>query len=148
MKTKEIVEKIRTDYGIIKSLAVNHVSGQDFIELLGMEYKGKNENFATEGQIRFLLSLNNVSCYENQLRNANKWFISACIKIARDFPKQNFNITIPLGGDNKIEELEKKIIELESENERLKSENIKLMQKEIARMVDEPDYENMFSIKK
>lgn len=95
MKTKEIVEKIRTDYSMIKTLAVNYEDGDDFIQLLGMRYEGKNDNYPTDGQINFLSSFNNVSCYKNSLKDTNKWFISACIKIAKEYPTQEFDITVP-----------------------------------------------------
>lgn len=95
MEVKEIVEAIRTDYSMIKTLSVNYRNGQDFIELLGMRYQGKNNNFATENQINFLASFNNVSCYKDNLKNANKWFISACINITKKYPTQDFEINVP-----------------------------------------------------
>lgn len=56
MKTNEIVKKIRTDYEKLKSLKVNYEKGQDFIEIVGMRYEGKEENYATTNQISFLYS--------------------------------------------------------------------------------------------
>lgn len=94
MKTNEIVKKIRTDYEKLKSLKVNYEKGQDFIEIVGMRYEGKEENYATTNQISFLYSFDNVSCYEQNLAYANKWFISACIEIARKYPEQKFEINV------------------------------------------------------
>ena len=94
MKTNEIVDKIRNDYKKINTLAINYEEGQDFIEIIGMKYEGKEENFATSNQINFLLSFNNVSGYETSLKYANKWFASACIEIAKNYPDQKFDISL------------------------------------------------------
>ena len=94
MSTKEIVKKIMNDYKKVKSLRVNYKAKQDFIEIVGMKYNGKEENFATENQIEFVSSFNNVSCYETNLKNANKWFVSACIEIAKEYPEQKFEINV------------------------------------------------------
>lgn len=94
METNKIVKEIRTDYSMIKTLAVNYENGQEFIELLGMAYEGKKENFATESQINYLSSFNNVTCYKCNLEKANKWFVSACIEIARKYSFQEFEIII------------------------------------------------------
>lgn len=93
MNTKEIAKKIRNDYRIIKSLGIKYV-GVDYIDIVGMEYDGKKENFATDKQINFLLSLSNVSSYRNNLEKANKWFVSACIEIAKDYPECTFEISV------------------------------------------------------
>ena len=94
METNKIVKEIRTDYSMIKTLAVNYEKGQEFIELLGMPYEGKKENFATESQIKYLSSFNNVTCYKRNLEKTNKWFVSACIEIARKYSAQEFQIIV------------------------------------------------------
>lgn len=96
MKQLEIAQKVRTDYNMIKSLSVNYYGENfEYIELLGAKYQGKNEsNFATESQVDFLLAHYNVDGYKNNLMETNKWFISACINIAKEYPEQKFSINV------------------------------------------------------
>jgi hypothetical protein len=95
MSTKKIAAKIREDYKIFKSLAINIPYNDDeLIELVGMEYCGKKEDgFASDAQIKFLLSLDNVRTYSD-LSKTNRWFMSACIQIAKDYPEQHFRIKV------------------------------------------------------
>jgi hypothetical protein len=95
MSTKEIADKIREDYRIVTSLAVKiPYRHPELIELLGMVYEGKKENaLPSDAQINFLLSLGNVRSYSD-LSKTNKWVISACIQIAKDYPDQEFRVTV------------------------------------------------------
>ena len=96
MNIKEIANKIREDYRKVNSLAVNYRDGDEVIEIVGMMYEGKEENFASEAQIKFLLALNNIEQVSDalSLRKTNKWFLSACIQIAKEYPDQPFIIEV------------------------------------------------------
>lgn len=94
MSSEKIARQIRKKYKMVTSLVVNYTEGEDHIELLGMRYSGDADNFATENQIRFLSSFNNVDCSKWNLSESNKWFMSACIDIARSYPSQKFKIHV------------------------------------------------------
>ena len=96
MNTKEIVNKIREDYRKVNSLAVNYMEGDECIEIVGMKYEGKKEeNFASEAQIKFLKALNNIKIsYVEEVKQTNKWFLSACIQIAKEYPDQPSSIVV------------------------------------------------------
>lgn len=94
MDKKEVMDKIRERYKKMRTLAVKDYGDDNTIEIVGMEYKGKQENYPTESQIYFLLSLGNTFGYKDNLLRGNRWFISACIDIAKDYPYQEFRINV------------------------------------------------------
>ena len=96
MKAIEIVEKIRKEYGHIRSLAIMDFNEKTDIEivLLCMKYEGDKDILATDGQIRFIEAFKNVET-AGGLSETNKYALSACIQIAKDYPYQMFYIEVP-----------------------------------------------------
>jgi hypothetical protein len=87
---KEIIEKIESDYQQLKSLSVSEES--DGILLKGVRYRS-NKNNATLAQVDYLMGLGNVEARSrSNLLKANKWFMSACISIAKDYPETKFYV--------------------------------------------------------
>ena len=96
MSRKKIAAKISEDYKMVRSLAISVPQYEKYIELIGMEYSGKKEDgFASEKQINFLTSFGNVDYYSKKsLAKGNKWFMNACIAIAKDNPNQDFFVKV------------------------------------------------------
>lgn len=87
---KEIIEKIESDYQQLKSLSVSEES--DGILLKGVRYRS-NKNNATLAQVDYLMGLDNVEARSrSNLLKANKWFMSACISIAKNYPETKFYV--------------------------------------------------------
>lgn len=87
---KEIIEKIESDYQQLKSLSVSEES--DGILLKGVRYRS-NKNNATLAQVDYLMGLDNVEARSrSNLLKGNKWFMSACISIAKDYPETKFYV--------------------------------------------------------
>ena len=91
---KELVEKIENDYKQLKSLSVYEKG--DGISLAGARYRAGNiNNKATLAQVDYLMRLDNVAARSrSNLLKANKWFISACITIAKDYPDIKFYVSL------------------------------------------------------
>lgn len=96
MKATEIVDKIRKDYAMIGSLAVMDFNEEHDVDiaLLCMRYDGKKDILATDAQISFLECFKNVE-YCGDLYATNRYALSACIQIAKDYPSQLFHIEVP-----------------------------------------------------
>jgi hypothetical protein len=87
---KETLEKIKSDYQQLKSLSVSEES--DGILLKGVRYRS-NKNNATLAQVDYLMGLDNVEARSrSNLLKANKWFMSACITIAKNYPDTKFYV--------------------------------------------------------
>ena len=87
---KETLEKIKSDYQQLKSLSVSEES--DGILLKGVRYRS-NKNNATLAQVDYLMGLDNVEARSrSNLLKANKWFMSACISIAKNYPETKFYV--------------------------------------------------------
>lgn len=84
---KNLVKKIKEEYSKLSSLDVS-VEG-DCIKLTGLRVGMP----PSEAQLKYLISFDNVDYYsKSDLRKGNKWFISACINIAKNYPDTNFKI--------------------------------------------------------
>lgn len=94
MDKEEIIEEIRKDYEKMKTLFVNDNKNGDCIDLFGLKYEGNPMNLAANNQKEILRSFSNTVCRFKNLKNANKWFMSACIDIAKKYPSQKFNIKV------------------------------------------------------
>ena len=92
MNNEKLVEKIESDYQKLKSLSASEES--DGILLKGVRYRaGNSSNKATLAQVDYLMGFNNVeSRSRSNLLKGNKWFISACITIAKDHPETKFYV--------------------------------------------------------
>jgi len=89
---KEIIEKIKSDYQQLKSLSVSEDG--DGILLKGARYRAGN-NKATLAQVDYLMGMDNVeSRSRSNLLKGNKWFLSACISIAKDHPETKFYVVL------------------------------------------------------
>lgn len=89
---KEIIEKIKSDYQQLKSLSVS-VDG-DGILLKGVRYSS-NKNNATMAQVNYLMGMDNVDARSrSNLLKGNKWFLSACISIAKNYPNTKFYVIL------------------------------------------------------
>ena len=91
---KELVEKIENDYKQLKSLSVSEDG--DGILLKGARYRAGNiNNKATLAQVTYLMGMDNVDARSrSNLLKGNKWFISACISIAKDYPDTKFYVSL------------------------------------------------------
>ena len=91
---KELVVKIESDYKQLKSLSVYEKG--DGISLVGARYRnGNSNNKATLAQVTYLMGLDNVEARSrSNLLKGNKWFISACISIAKDYPDTKFYVSL------------------------------------------------------
>ena len=89
---EKILEEIKNDYAKLTSLSVVYDEDENVINLNGKRYKGlKGE--PSEAQINYLRSFDNVQTVsKSDLRKGNKWFISACINIAKKYPDVNFKV--------------------------------------------------------
>lgn len=89
---KEIIEKIKSDYQQLKSLSVSEDG--DGILLKGARYSS-NKNKATLAQVDYLMGMDNVDARSrSNLLKGNKWFLSACISIAKDNPNTKFYVSL------------------------------------------------------
>ena len=91
---ENVVVEIENDYSELKSLSVSVSDDGEKIVLSCPRYKGlKGEpSFA---QVRYLRGFANVQSQSNSnLMKANKWFLSACINIAKKYEDINFIINI------------------------------------------------------
>jgi hypothetical protein len=89
---KEIIERLKSDYAKLKSLTIKE--GDGCILLSGVRYKGYS-NAATIAQVRYLQGMDNVDYYStSNLMKGNKWFMSACIEIAKAYPETNFKVVL------------------------------------------------------
>ena len=89
---KEIIEKIKSDYQQLKSLSVS--ADGDGILLKGVRYSS-NKNNATMAQVNYLMGMDNVDARSrSNLLKGNKWFLSACISIAKDYPTTKFYVIL------------------------------------------------------
>ena len=89
---KEIIEKIKSDYQQLKSLSVSEDG--DGILLKGARYSS-NKNNATMAQVNYLMGMDNVDARSrSNLLKGNKWFLSACISIAKDNPNTKFYVSL------------------------------------------------------
>lgn len=89
---KEIIEKIKSDYQQLKSLSVSEDG--DGILLKGVRYRS-NKNNATLAQVNYLMGMDNVDARSrSNLLKGNKWFMSACISIAKDYPNTKFYVSL------------------------------------------------------
>ena len=89
---KEIIEKIKSDYQQLKSLSV--IEGDGVIYLEGARYRS-NKNNATLAQVNYLMGLENVDTRSrSNLLKGNKWFMSACISIAKNYPNTKFYVIL------------------------------------------------------
>lgn len=89
---KEIIEKIKSDYQQLKSLSVSEDG--DGILLKGVRYSS-NKNNATMAQVNYLMGMDNVDARSrSNLLKGNKWFLSACISIAKDYPTTKFYVIL------------------------------------------------------
>ena len=89
---KEIIEKIKSDYQQLKSLSVS--KDGDGILLKGVRYSS-NKNNATMAQVNYLMGMDNVDARSrSNLLKGNKWFMSACISIAKNYPNTKFYVIL------------------------------------------------------
>jgi hypothetical protein len=89
---KEIIEKIKSDYQQLKSLSVSEDG--DGILLKGVRYRS-NKNNATLTQVNYLMGMDNVDARSrSNLLKGNKWFMSACISIAKNYPNTKFYVIL------------------------------------------------------
>ncbi len=89
---KEIIEKIKSDYQQLKSLSVSEDG--DGILLKGARYSS-NKNNATMAQVNYLMGMDNVDARSrSNLLKGNKWFLSACISIAKNYPNTKFYVSL------------------------------------------------------
>lgn len=87
-KTEQMANKIKEDYSQLTSLSVNY--DEEAIYLHGVRYRGEKGQ-PTMAQVRYLQSFKNVTTQStSNLLKANKWFISACIDIAKNNPDFEF----------------------------------------------------------
>ena len=91
---KEIIEKIKSDYQQLKSLSVSEDG--DGILLKGARYRaGNSSNKATLAQVDYLMGMDNVDTRSrSNLLKGNKWFMSACISIAKNYPNTKFYVIL------------------------------------------------------
>ena len=91
-KIKKIIETIKYDYSKMKSLSIRE--NDNCIYLDGVRYRGC-DNACTMAQVRYLQGMKNVDYQStSNLMKANKWFISACITIAKTYPEVNFYVSL------------------------------------------------------
>ena len=85
-----LIEKLKEDYKNLKSMRIDYDEDEDRIKLVGVRYRSYKNN-ATLAQVRYLQGFDNVKSYStSNLLKANKWFMSACITIAKENPSVNF----------------------------------------------------------
>ena len=91
---EKIIEEIKKEYEHLKSLSVSSNKANESIILEGVRYRGTT-NRATYSQINYLISFPNVSYHsKSNLAKANKWFLSACIDIAKKYSDYNFSVIL------------------------------------------------------
>lgn len=84
MTKEELIVKLNEDYKQLTSLSIYSGDEEKSVRLVGARYRG-DKNGATLAQVRYLQGLANVIARStSNLLKANKWFISACIKIAKE----------------------------------------------------------------
>ena len=91
---KKIISEIEKDYENLKSLTVKSDEVNERIILEGVRYRGF-ANGASQSQIDYIISFPNVDYQsKSNLRKSNKWFLSACIDIAKKYPNTNFFVEL------------------------------------------------------
>lgn len=92
METKNIIDEIKNQYSNLKSLTV--IDNEEYITLKGARYRYGN-NHATSAQIDYVENLDNVDYQStSNLMKGNKWFMSACISIAKRYENVEFYVVI------------------------------------------------------
>lgn len=91
---KKIAKQIEQMYYQLKSMSVVVDEENNCIKLIGVRYCNSS-NKASMAQIRYLESFDNVDYQStSNLMKTNKWFMSACISIAKQFENTNFKVRI------------------------------------------------------
>ena len=87
---ENIIKEIESDYSKLASLTASADDDNNVINLVGLR-AGMSPS---EAQIKYLISLPNVDYFsKSDIRKGNKWFVSACINIAKKYPDTNFKVS-------------------------------------------------------
>lgn len=94
MKKEVLIEKLKNDYKKLTSMSIYSGDGEKSVVLEGCRYRS-NKNCATMPQVRYLEGFDNVDYQStSNLLKANKWFMSACITIAKENSDFNFRVIL------------------------------------------------------
>ena len=87
---ENIIKEIESDYSNLASLTASADDDNNVINLEGLRVGTS----PSEAQIKYLISLPNVDYFsKSDIRKGNKWFVSACINIAKKYPDTNFKVS-------------------------------------------------------
>ena len=91
---KSIINEIKSEYAKLKSMTVVADEENNVIRLIGCRHCSY-DNKATSAQIKYLKSFDNISYRStSNLMKTNKWFMSACISIAKKYEDVDFTVVV------------------------------------------------------